>query len=190
MKHPIIKGHYLNQRAFVIWITGLSGSGKSTLAVHLQKEFAKMNYISQVLDGDIIRSGLNRDLSYSNEDRIENIRRIAEISKLFFNCGIVCINSFICPTNHIREVSRLIIGRENINEIHMSASLSHCEKMDIKGLYKKARKGILKDFTGIDAPYEIPENTDIEINSEFLTIEESVQKSMSIIKERLLKDSL
>ena len=141
--------------------------------------------MSQVLDGDKIRTGVNINLGYSEEDRIENIRRTAEISKLFLNCGIICINSFISPTYQIRQLARDIIGKENYIETYMSASLEYCEKSDFKGLYNKTRNGLLTNFTGIDAPYEIPKNRDIKINIEFLSIEESVAKCMETILPRI-----
>ena len=180
-----VKEQFLNQKAVVIWMTGLSGSGKTTLAKNLQNELFRRGYLSQILDGDKIRSGININLGYSETDRIENIRRTAEISKLFLNCGIICINSFITPANEMRQIAKNIIGKENLIEIYMSASLEYCEKLDIKGFYKDARDGKIKNFTGIDAPYEIPVNPEIEINSEFLTIKESVQKCMEVIRNRI-----
>lgn len=180
-----VKEQLLKQRAVVIWLTGLSGSGKSTLALNLQKELFNRGYLSQVMDGDLIRSGLNKDLGFSLEDRLENIRRIAETTKLFLNCGIICINSFITPTNTIRKSIQDIIGKENIIEIYLSASLEYCEKQDVKGLYKKTRDGEIKNFTGITSPFEAPENPDIEINTEILSIEESVEKCLKVILERI-----
>ena len=180
-----VKEQLLNQRAVVVWLTGLSGSGKSTLALNLQKELFSRRYLTQVLDGDLIRSGLNKDLGFSMQDRLENIRRIAETTKLFLNCGVICINSFITPTRKIRKSIQEIIGRENIIEIYLSASLEYCEKRDIKGLYKKTRIGEIKNFTGITSPFEAPEDPDIEINSEFLSVEESVSKCLPFILERI-----
>lgn len=180
-----VKEQLLKQRAVVIWLTGLSGSGKSTLAHHLQKELFNRGYLSQVMDGDLIRSGLNKDLGFSLEDRLENIRRIAETTRLFLNCGIICINSFITPTKKIRKSIQDIIGRENIVEVYLSASLEYCEKLDVKGLYKKTRNGEIKNFTGITSPFEAPEAPDIEVNSEVLTVEESVEKCLKVILERV-----
>jgi len=180
-----VKEQLLNQRAVVIWLTGLSGSGKSTLALSLQKELFSRGYLSQVMDGDLIRSGLNKDLGFSLPDRLENIRRIAETTKLFLNCGIICINSFITPTRKIRKSIQDIIGKENMIEIYLSASLEFCEKRDIKGLYKKTRNGEIKNFTGITSPFEAPVDRDIEVDSEILSIEESVAKCLPIILERI-----
>ncbi len=180
-----VKEQLLNQRAVVIWMTGLSGSGKSTLALNLQKELFNRRYLTQVLDGDLIRSGLNKDLGFSLPDRLENLRRIAETTKLFLNCGIICLNSFITPTLKIRKSIQEIIGRENMIEIYLSASLEYCEQRDVKGLYHKTRNGELKDFTGITSPFEAPEDPDIEINSEFLSVEESVAKCLTVILERI-----
>ena len=180
-----VKEQLLKQRAVVIWLTGLSGSGKSTLALNLQKELFSRGYLSQVMDGDLIRSGLSKDLGFSLQDRLENIRRIAETTKLFLNCGIICINSFITPTRKIRKSIQDIIGRENMIEIYLSASLEYCEKQDVKGLYQKTRKGEIENFTGITSPFEAPENPDIEINSEILSVEESVIKCLPVILERI-----
>lgn len=180
-----VKEQLLNQRAVVIWLTGLSGSGKSTLAFNLQKELFIRGYLSQVLDGDQIRSGLNKDLGFSLQDRVENIRRIAETTKLFLNCGIICINSFITPTLKIRKSIQDIIGRENMIEIYLSASLEYCERQDVKGLYQKTRNGEIKNFTGITSPFEAPEDPDIEINSEFLSVEESVAKCLQTVLKRI-----
>ncbi len=179
------KEQLLNQRAVVVWLTGLSGSGKSTLAVNLQKELFIRGYLSQVMDGDLVRSGMNRDLGFSMTDRMENVRRTAELTKLFLNCGIICINSFITPTNEIRQKIEDILGRENMVEIYLSASLEYCEKRDVKGLYKKTRDGIISNFTGITSPFEAPLNPDIVINTEFLSIEESIGKCMPLLLERV-----
>ncbi|MEI7420838.1 MAG: adenylyl-sulfate kinase [Prolixibacteraceae bacterium] len=185
MLQQSLKEQLLNQRAVVIWLTGLSGSGKSTLALQLQKELFNRGYLSQVMDGDLIRSGLNKDLGFSLPDRLENIRRIAETTKLFLNCGIICINSFITPTRKIRMSIQDLIGKENMIEIYLSASLEFCEKRDIKGLYKKTRNGEIKNFTGITSPFEAPEDPDIEVDSEILSVEESVAKCLPIILERI-----
>ncbi len=126
------------------------------------------------MDGDNVRLGINNNLGFSEKDRYENIRRISEVSKLFLDCGIICINSFISPTNAIRDMAAEIIGKENYFEVFVNAPLSVCEKRDVKGLYEKARKGEIKNFTGIDSPFEIPNNPNIEINTDLLTIDESV----------------
>lgn len=164
----------LNQKARVIWMTGLSGSGKTTIAIGLEKELQKRGFLTQILDGDNIRTGINKNLGFSEEDRTENIRRIAEVSKLFINCGIITINCFVSPTLGIREQAKEIIGESDFREIYVNASYVECEKRDVKGLYKKARKGEIKNFTGLDAPFEAPENAFLEIKTAEMSIEESV----------------
>jgi adenylylsulfate kinase len=180
-----LKEKFLNQKAVVLWMTRLSGSGKTTLAENLESELFSMGYLAQILDGDNMRSGINKNLGFSAEDREENIRRIAEISRLFLNCGLICINSFISPTNKIREMAKDVIGRDSFIEIFLNAPIEICEKRDVKGLYKAARAGKIKNFTGIDSPYEIPMHPDIEINTGELSVEESVEKCMRIIIERI-----
>ncbi len=170
------KEKLINQKARVIWMTGLSGSGKTTLAKHLDKALYNRGFLSQILDGDNIRSGINNNLSFTNEDRMENIRRIAEVSTLFLNCGIITINSFISPTEEIRNMAMGIIGRENVIEVFINAPLNICEQRDVKGLYARARRGEIKDFTGIDAPFEIPLDADVEVRTDIQTVEESVQQ--------------
>ncbi len=149
---------YLEQKAKVIWFTGLSGAGKTLLAGLLEEELFKLNYFCQVLDGDNIRSGLNENLGFTEEDRYENIRRVAEVAKLFLDCGVISICAFISPTREIRQMARNIIGPDDFLEIFVNTPLETCELRDSKGLYKKARSGELKNFTGISAPYEAPEN--------------------------------
>jgi adenylylsulfate kinase len=168
------KEQSLNQKARVIWMTGLSGSGKTTIAIGLEKELQKRGFLTQILDGDNIRTGINKNLGFSEEDRTENIRRIAEVSKLFVNCGIITINCFVSPTLLIREQAKEIIGDADFREIYVNASYAECEKRDVKGLYKKARNGEIKNFTGLDAPFEAPENAFLEIKTTDMTIEESV----------------
>jgi len=175
------KERLLHQHAKVIWMTGLSGAGKTTLARHIEWELSKLGYLTQVLDGDNIRTGINNNLGFSETDRYENIRRIAEVSKLFLNCGIICINSFISPTHRIRQRAKEIIGKENFIEIFVNAPLPVCEQRDVKGLYQKARAGEIKNFTGIDAPFEVPEHPDLEIRTDQLDIEESVQRILTYI---------
>jgi adenylylsulfate kinase len=147
----------------------------------------KMGYLTQVLDGDNIRTGINNNLGFTQEDRIENIRRIAEVNKLFLNCGIICINSFISPTQEIRGIARKIIGKDDFIEVFANTPLSVCEKRDIKGLYKKAREGKIKNFTGIDSPFEAPQNAAVEIKTEIMTIEEAVQKVLDVILPKISK---
>ena len=162
-------------------MTGLSGSGKTTIGTHIEHELNKRGYLTQVLDGDNIRSGINNNLGFSEEDRYENIRRIAEVSKLFMNCGIICINSFISPTREIRHMAMEIIGKENFIEVFINAPLEVCESRDVKGLYKKAREGKIKNFTGIDAPFEEPIKPDIELKTDKLSIKESTEKALKHI---------
>ncbi len=175
------KEKLLNQRSKVIWLTGLSGSGKTTIAQHVEQELNKQGFLTQILDGDNIRSGINNNLGFSVEDREENIRRIAEVSKLFLNCGIICINSFISPTEDIRQIAIDIIGRENFIEVFVNAPIEVCEKRDVKGLYKRARKGEILNFTGIDSPFDAPEKPDIEVKTDVLTIEQATQKCLDYI---------
>jgi adenylylsulfate kinase len=175
------KEKLLRQRSKVIWMTGLSGAGKTTIAKQLDEALYKLGYVAQILDGDNIRAGINNNLSFSEEDRFENIRRIAEISKLFINCGIIIINSFISPTEKIRKMALEIIGEEDFIEVFVNAPLDICEQRDTKGLYVKARSGEIKNFTGIDSPFEIPENADITIQTDKQTIEESVNQLLDYL---------
>ena len=175
------KEMFLNQKSKVIWLTGLSGSGKTTIAKGIERELYKRGFICQVLDGDNIRAGINNNLGFSIEDRLENIRRISEVSKLFIHCGIITINSFISPTEKIRKMAVDIIGRENFIGVFINAPVSVCEQRDVKGLYKKARAGEIKDFTGVNAVYEPPVNPDIEVNTGRLSAADSVQKIIDYI---------
>ncbi len=175
------KESLLNQRARVIWLTGLSGAGKTTLAKHLEYELFTRGFLCQVLDGDNIRSGINNNLGFSEADRFENIRRIAEISKLFVQCGVITINCFISPTDDIRDMARNIIGNDDFIEVYVNAPLSVCETRDVKGLYSKARRGEIKDFTGITSPFESPGKIDIEIRTDQMSVEDSVKKLLEFI---------
>lgn len=175
------KEELLNQKSKVLWFTGLSGSGKTTIAIALEKELHKIGFLTQILDGDNIRSGINSNLGFSEDDRKENIRRIAEVSKLFVGCGVITINCFVSPTIEIREQAKNIIGQGDFVEVFVNAPLTVCEERDVKGLYKKARKGEIKNFTGIDAPFEAPQNPDIEIRTDLYTIENSVEKILNYI---------
>lgn len=168
------KEQFLNQKSKVIWMTGLSGSGKTTIAVALEKELLKKGFFTQVLDGDNIRVGINNNLGFSEEDRAENIRRIAEVSKLFLNCGIITINCFVSPTKAIRENAKKIIGASDFIEVFIDTPIEICEQRDVKGLYKKARAGEIKDFTGINAPFEAPTNANVVIKTKNQTITQSV----------------
>ncbi len=176
------KEQLLNQRGIVIWMTGLSGSGKTTIAIALEKELYKKGMLTQILDGDNIRSGLNHNLSFSNVDRTENIRRIAEVAKLFMNCGIITICCFISPTEDIRTLARNIIGEKDFVEVFVNAPLPVCEQRDIKGLYAKARKDEIGDFTGIHSAFEAPVNPEIEIKTDELSVEECVNEIMTVIE--------
>jgi adenylylsulfate kinase len=157
IKDRTAKEIYLKQKAKVIWFTGLSGSGKTTLASMLEKRLFELNYFCQILDGDNVRSGINKNLKFTEEDRMENIRRIAEVSKLFMNCGIILICAFISPTREMREMAREIIGEDDFLEIFVDTPIEICEQRDPKGLYKKARTGEIKNFTGISSPFEVPD---------------------------------
>ena len=172
---------YLKQRAKVIWLTGLSGSGKTTLASALEKKLFELNYFCQILDGDNVRSGINKNLGFTEEDRVENIRRIAEVSKLFMNCGIILICAFISPTNEIRRMAKKIIGEKDYLEIFVNTPLTVCEQRDPKGLYKKARNGEIKNFTGISSPFEAPDNPFVEIDNSNPDIEKTVTKLLKEI---------
>lgn len=171
----------LGQRARVLWFTGLSGSGKTTIAVALERKLFDMGRFAQILDGDNIRSGINSNLGFSPADRMENIRRVAEISKLYLNSGIICINCFISPKSEMRELARNIIGREDFTEVFIDTPLDVCEKRDPKGLYRKARAGLIPHFTGIDDEYEPPLNPDIVVNANLLSVQEAVDKILAEI---------
>jgi adenylylsulfate kinase len=175
----------LHQNSKVIWMTGFSGAGKTTLATQLEAELFNLGYLSFILDGDNIRAGINKNLTFSEDDRIENIRRIAEISKLFLESGIIIINCFISPTEEIRKMAKTIIGEDDFIEVFVNAPFEVCEKRDVKGLYSKARKGEIKDFTGIDSPFEVPENPDIEVMTDPSTVEESIRQILDYILPRI-----
>ncbi|MCB0801636.1 MAG: adenylyl-sulfate kinase [Flavobacteriales bacterium] len=175
------KENLLQQHAKVLWMTGLSGSGKTTIAKQLEKILHEKGYLTQLLDGDNIRAGINNNLGFSDADRIENIRRIAEISKLFLNCGIITINCFVSPTEEIRRQAKEIIGEENFIEVFINTPLSVCETRDVKGLYKKARAGEIKDFTGISAPFEAPISPEISVETENKSVEESTEEIINYL---------
>ncbi len=191
--HPIFdklvgrgdRENILKQNSRVIWMTGLSGSGKSTIAEALERKLFKNNFFCQVLDGDNIRSGINNNLSFELADRLENIRRISEVSKLFLNCGVITINSFISPTIKMRNMAKEIIGPDNFIEVYIKASLEMCEERDVKGLYKKARAGEIKGFTGIDSPYEIPTDPAWVVDTGADDVATSVDKLYEFLKPTL-----
>lgn len=172
----------LGQKGICIWFTGLSGSGKTTIAIELEKQLNLKGLLTQVLDGDNIRTGINRNLGFSDEDRIENIRRIAEVTKLFVNCGVITICCFVSPTNEIRAIAKKIIGEKDFVEVFVNTPLEICEKRDVKGLYAKARKGEVKDFTGISAPFEAPLSPEIELNTADLSAVESARLIIEKLK--------
>ncbi|RHP66371.1 adenylyl-sulfate kinase [Bacteroides sp. OF04-15BH] len=173
----------LGQKGMMIWFTGLSGSGKSTIALSLERELDKRGVLCRILDGDNIRSGINRNLGFSEEDRVENIRRIAEVGKLFVDTGIVTIAAFISPTNQLREMAAEIIGKDDFREIYVSTPLSVCEQRDVKGLYARARRGEIKDFTGVSAPFEAPEHPALSLDTSKLSLEEAVNQVLQLIFE-------
>lgn len=179
------KEELLGQRSVMVWFTGLSGSGKSTIAIALERELHKRRLLCRILDGDNIRSGINNNLGFSPADRIENIRRIAEVSKLFVDTGVITIAAFISPNNDLREMASSIIGKENFLEVFVSTPIEECERRDVKGLYAKARKGEIKEFTGISAPFEAPVNPALTLDTSVLTLEESVNKLLDLILLRV-----
>ncbi|MGC2062671.1 MAG: adenylyl-sulfate kinase [Thermodesulfovibrionales bacterium] len=168
----------------LVWFTGLSASGKSTIAHHLEKDLFDRGIRSYVLDGDNVRHGINSNLGFSREDRKENLRRIAEVSKLYVDAGIVVLAAFISPYRDDRAYVKEVVGAEDFFEIYVQCSLDVCEKRDPKGLYKKARAGIIKNYTGIDAPYEEPLNPDLTIDTVVLDIESSVKSVLTFLDER------
>lgn len=177
----LINGH----NSFVIWFTGLSGSGKSTIANEVEVKLFEQKVRTYILDGDNIRKGLNNGLGFSKEDRKENLRRIAEVSKLFVEAGTVVVASFISPLKVDRDLVKEVIGTENFFEIYVNTSLDVCERRDVKGLYKKARAGEIKNFTGISSPYEAPVNPDIEIKTEEENLEVSTNRIVDFLKAKL-----
>ncbi len=172
---------HLGQHGLTIWFTGLSGSGKSTVAVALERELSSLGYISRILDGDNIRSGINSDLGFSDADRRENIRRIAEVCKLFTDTGIITLAAFVSPTSALRKLAREIVGKEHFFEIYVSTPLEECERRDVKGLYAKARSGAIPEFTGITAPFEEPEHPELRLDTTHLSVEECVRRIVRMI---------
>ena len=179
------KEQLLGQRGLMVWFTGLSGSGKSTVAMSVERELHKRGILCRILDGDNIRSGINNNLGFSQEDRRENIRRIAEVGKLFVHTGIVTLACFVSPTEDIREMARGIIGSEDFKEVFVSTPLEECERRDVKGLYARARSGEVKDFTGISAPFEAPAHPALSIDTSRLSLEESTMAVVEMILQAM-----
>ena len=175
----------LKQKGIMIWFTGLSGSGKSTLAIALERELYKQGILCRILDGDNIRSGINNNLGFSEADRTENIRRIAEVSKLFVDCGIVTIAAFISPTHAIRRMASEIIGEDDFLEVYVSTPIEECERRDVKGLYAKARRGEIKEFTGISSPFEAPEHPFISIDTSRQSLADSVKILLEAVSPKM-----
>ena len=172
-------------KAYLLWFTGLSGSGKSTLANLVEIALHKQGLSTYILDGDNIRQGINKDLSFAPEDRTENIRRIAEISNLMLNAGVITLAAFVSPYIKDRQEVQQIVGTDNFIEIFVNTSLEECERRDVKGLYKKARSGEIKNMTGISAPYEAPVNPDLEVITDGQSIEESIEIIINFINKKL-----
>ncbi|QHT70408.1 adenylyl-sulfate kinase [Rhodocytophaga rosea] len=191
--HPIFdkvlsrqhKEQLLQQKSVVIWMIGLSGSGKSTIAKEVEKSLHQQGFLTQLLDGDNLRTGINNNLGFSEADRLENIRRSAETAKLFLNCGIITICSFISPTKQIRELAAGVIGQEDFLEVYVNAPFEECERRDVKGLYAKARKGEIKNFTGLDAPFEAPEQPFLELRTDQKDLPTCTQELLQAILPRI-----
>lgn len=175
------KEQLLGQRGVMVWFTGLSGSGKSTVAMGVERELHARGILCRILDGDNIRAGINSNLGFSADDRRENIRRIAEIGKLFVETGIVTLACFVSPTRELRRMAADIIGGEDFKEVYVSTPIEECERRDVKGLYRRARAGQVKDFTGVSAPFEAPERPALSIDTSSLTLEESVRRVVELI---------
>lgn len=169
----------------MIWLTGLSGAGKTTNAVALEKAIQRKGYFTKIFDGDVIREGLNKDLGFTDEDRKENIRRIAEVTRIFMDSGLIVICSFISPNREAREMARQIIGEDKFIEVYINCPLDVCEKRDVKGLYKRARNGEIKNFTGISSPYEAPENPDLEIRTDMHDLKETTRQLIKFILPKI-----
>ena len=171
----------LGQKGVMLWFTGLSGSGKSTIAVALERELHKRGLLCRLLDGDNIRTGINRGLGFSAEDRRENIRRIADVAKLFVDTGIITLAAFVSPTRELRELARTIIGPDDFREVYVSTPLAECERRDVKGLYARARRGVVKDFTGVSAPFEEPLHPALSLDTSVLPLEQSVAQLLRLL---------
>lgn len=175
------KERLLRQRGVMLWFTGLSGSGKSTVAIALERELQSRGLLCRILDGDNIRTGINSNLGFTADDRRENIRRIAEVAKLFVDTGIITIAAFISPTEELRQMARGIIGEADFKEIFISTPLEVCEQRDVKGLYARARRGEIKNFTGISAPFEAPASPALSLDTSRLSLDECVGRIVELI---------
>lgn len=175
------KEQLLGQRGTMLWFTGLSGSGKSTIAIALERELHKRGLLCRILDGDNIRTGINANLGFSAEDRCENIRRVAEVAKLFVDTGIITIAAFVSPTEELRNIAERIIGQADFKEIYISTPIEECERRDVKGLYARARKGEVKNFTGISAPFEAPQHPALSLDTSRLSVEECVNSLLHLL---------
>lgn len=175
------KEDLLHQKGIMIWFTGLSGSGKSTIAIALERELHKRGLLCRILDGDNIRSGINNNLGFTASDRRENIRRIAEVSKLFVDTGIITLAAFISPSEEIRQLAADIIGVDNFYEVYVSTPLEECERRDVKGLYAKARAGEIENFTGISAPFEAPKEPNVVLDTSKMSLEKSVNALLNFV---------
>ena len=181
------KEELLHQKGLMVWFTGLSGSGKSTIAIALERELHKRGLLCRILDGDNIRSGINNNMGFSAADRVENIRRIAEVGRLFVDTGIITLAAFISPNNDIRKMAASIIGEDDFMEVYVSTPIEECERRDVKGLYAKARRGEIANFTGISAPFEAPEHPALSLDTSVLTLEESVHQLLEKILPKIRK---
>lgn len=179
----------LGQRGIMIWMTGLSGSGKSTLAIALERELQRRGILCRILDGDNIRSGINNNLGFSPADRRENIRRIAEVARLFVDTGIVTIAAFISPSEELRRMAAGIVGEADFFEIYVNTPLSVCEQRDVKGLYAKARRGEIREFTGISAPFEAPAAPAMTVDTSSMPLADSVNEILNSILPRINKQN-
>ncbi len=175
----------LGQRGVMVWFTGLSGSGKSTVAMGVERELHRRGLLCRILDGDNIRAGINSNLGFTAEDRMENIRRIAEVGKLFVQTGVVTLACFVSPTNDVRQLARQTVGEEDFMEVYVSTPIEECERRDVKGLYARARRGEVQHFTGVSAPFEAPEHPAVSIDTSRLTLQESVELLTRMIVERV-----
>ena len=186
--HTITQADRINRSGFkpvLIWFTGLSGSGKSTLAGALEVHLHNQGVLTYILDGDNIRTGLNKGLDFSEENRKENIRRISEVSKLFLDAGVITLTAFISPFRSDRQAGRELVGEENFIEVFVDCPLEICESRDVKGLYAKARRGEIKNFTGIDSPFEEPENPTVKVNTNKDTLDDCVRQLINEIVPKL-----